>query len=71
MDYVISIGSNIVPIEVKTGKTGRLKSLRLFLQEKRGRVGVRISQEPLSLHDGILSLPLFMVEQLKRLLGEA
>ncbi len=31
IDYVISNGSDIIPIEVKAGKTGRLKSLHQFI----------------------------------------
>jgi predicted AAA+ superfamily ATPase len=70
VDYVVQIGSHIVPIEVKAGKTGSLKSLTQFLEEKKVRYGVRISQHPLSLHDRILSVPLYLIKQLPRLLHE-
>ncbi|MDO8526282.1 MAG: AAA family ATPase [Deltaproteobacteria bacterium] len=67
VDYVVSIGTEIIPVEVKAGKTGKLKSLRSFMQEKKTRLGIRISQEPLSRHDNILSIPFYMVENLTRL----
>lgn len=67
VDYVINIGSTILPVEVKAGKTGRLKSLRLFMQEKKLPLGIRFSQDKLSYFDGILTVPLFMAEQLARL----
>lgn len=67
VDFVVSVDSEIFPIEVKAGKAGRLKSVRLFIQEKRARFGIRISQEKLSYCDNILSIPLYMVEQLPRL----
>ena len=67
VDYVINIGSNIFPIEVKSGKEGRLKSLRMFIEEKKSRLGIRFSQDKLSYYDKILSIPLYMVEQLPRL----
>ncbi|MBI5196580.1 MAG: ATP-binding protein [Nitrospirae bacterium] len=66
VDYVINIGSNIFPVEVKSGKEGRLKSLRMFLEEKKSKLGIRFSQDKLSYHDKILSIPLYMIEQLPR-----
>lgn len=67
VDYVINIGSDIFPIEVKSGKEGRLKSLRMFIEEKKSRLGIRFSQGKLSYYDKILSIPLYMVEQMPRL----
>lgn len=67
VDYVVNIGSAIIPIEVKAGKTGRLRSLKLFMEEKKARIGIRISQEPLSFYENILSLPLYMIEQYARI----
>lgn len=67
VDYVVNIGSDIFPIEVKSGKEGRLKSLRLFIEEKKSKFGIRISQDKLSYYDKILSVPLYMVEQLPRI----
>lgn len=67
VDHVVNIGTEIIPLEVKAGKTGTLKSLRLFLEEKGARFGIRISQEPLSYHDKILSIPPYMIEQMARL----
>lgn len=63
VDYVANIGSAIIPIEVKAGKTGRLRSLKLFMEEKKAKIGIRISQEPLSFYENILSIPLYMIEQ--------
>ena len=71
VDYVVSIGAEIIPVEVKAGGTGKLKSLRLFMKEKKARLGVRLSQQPLSFHDNILSIPLYMMENLGRLVKSA
>ena len=67
VDYVINIGSDIFPVEVKSGKEGRLKSLRMFIEEKKSRLGIRFSQDKLSYYDKILSIPLYMIEQMPRL----
>lgn len=68
VDFVIQSGSNIVPIEVKAGSTGSLKSLFQFLQDKKQPFGVRISLHPLSFHDRVLSVPLYLISQLPRLI---
>ena len=67
VDYVIQLGSQILPLEVKAGKTGSLKSLAQFLDEKKAPVGIRISQHPLSFYDRVLSVPLYLIGQLPRL----
>jgi hypothetical protein len=71
VDYVVAVDSLILPVEVKAGKTGTLKSLRLFIEEKKSLFGVRFSQEKLSFHDKVLTLPLYMAEQMARLARQA
>jgi uncharacterized protein len=76
IDYVISHQQKIIPIEVKAGKSGTLKSLHLFMAEKGLSLGVKFSSQlPSSIVNGqgrtLLSLPLYMVGQLQRLLSES
>lgn len=68
VDYLTSFGKNIIPIEVKAGKTGTLRSLHLFLQEHHVPFGVRISAQPLSFHDNILSVPFYLMSEISRLI---
>jgi predicted AAA+ superfamily ATPase len=70
VDYLMNVGSNIYPVEVKSGKTGRLKSIHIFLAEKGIDFGVQISQNQLSFENQVLSVPLYMVHELKRLVSE-
>ena len=70
VDYVIQAGSHIFPIEVKAGTTGSLKSLVQFLLEKQTSFGIRISQHTLSFHERVLSIPLYMISQLPRLIED-
>ncbi len=70
VDYITNIDSTILPIEVKAGATGRLKSLQVLLDEKELDIGVRISQKPLSFKNRILSIPLYMISELPRLVAE-
>jgi predicted AAA+ superfamily ATPase len=84
VDYVIVRGGRIVPVEVKAGKTGRLRSLWQFVAEKDARLALRFNADKPSLlevtdtmHDGtrlsyrLLSLPLYLVGQANRLVDEA
>jgi uncharacterized protein len=71
VDYVLTVGRHIIPIEVKAGKLGKLKYLHQFMMEKSSVLGVRISQNPLSIKERILSLPFYLIEQLPRLVPES
>ena len=83
VDYVISVGRRIVPVEIKAGATGSLKSLHQFLREKRSDFALRLNASPPSLQqdskklpDGtatsyrLLSLPLYLAGQARRLAAE-
>ena len=60
----------ILPVEVKSGTTGRLKSLKMYLEEKNVSLGIRISKNELEFSNEILSVPFYMISQIKRLLRE-
>lgn len=68
VDFLLHFGSQILPIEVKSGSTGRLKSLQVFLSEKKCPLGVRISERPLEMNHNILSVPFYLISQLGRLI---
>jgi predicted AAA+ superfamily ATPase len=83
IDYVISRGSRIIPVEVKAGKTGRLRSLWQFVAEKHVDLALRFNLDKPSLlnttdtiHDGsklsyrLLSLPLYLIDHTHRLVDE-
>ena len=79
VDYVLSFGETIVPVEVKAGTIGSLKSLHVFLNEKKRSFALRLNSDLPSLVQGrvvaaagptsfqLLSLPLYMVGQVRRL----
>ncbi len=76
VDYVIA-GDAPVPVEVKAGKTGSLKSLHLFVREKSAPVAIRLNADLpsiMQIHDSqggvgcrLISLPLYMAGQVRRL----
>ena len=67
VDYLITQESQIIPIEVKSGTTGKLKSLHLFMHEKKLAFGIRISESPLTFHQHILSIPFYLISEIPRL----
>ncbi len=84
VDYVIQHGTRIIPVEVKAGVTGRLKSLHVFVLEKQRDFALRFNADTPSVVDTVttvasresrpfrlLSLPLYMVGQTNRLIKEA
>ena len=84
IDYVIYAAGKIVPIEVKGGKSGTMKGLHFFLNEKHLGFAVRMNADkPSFLADAVvtdsigrecryslLSLPLYMVCQLRRIVKQ-
>lgn len=59
VDYVIQLDNKIVPLEVKSGTKGSMKSMRVFLAEKGLDQGIRLSLENYSEYENIESKPLY------------
>ena len=70
VDYLIQYGEKIIPIEVKAGHTGRLKSLRIFMDEKNAPFGIRISQSSLSFENRVLSIPFYLISNINKYISE-
>lgn len=81
IDYLIEHKNQVIPIEVKAGSTGSLKSLHLFMSVKKLALAVRINEDQPSItpvvikqNDGtdyaytLLSIPFYLIGQLHRLL---
>ena len=61
VDYVIQRNGTIVPIEVKSGKQGKMQSLHLFMKEKQSEYGIRTSLENFSHYEKINVMPLYSI----------
>lgn len=61
IDYLIQKGENIIPIEVKSGKKGSMRSMHLFLEEKKSKYGIRCSVENFGLVENIKIIPLYCI----------
>ncbi|MGK5088762.1 AAA family ATPase [Bdellovibrionota bacterium FG-2] len=83
LDFVMALGAEIIPIEVKSGKSGSLKSLHQFIAAKKCRRALRFDlNQPASVHvkhdvvtpNGVqavefelLSLPLYLSSEARRI----
>jgi uncharacterized protein len=83
VDYLIAHEDKVVPVEVKAGTTGSLKSLQVFVAEKKSPVGLRFNAMPPSCSRQktsiakkekvpflLVSLPLYLVGQAERLIAD-
>jgi len=86
LDYVVGLGGRIIPIEVKSGATGTLKSLHQFMGTKKTDLAVRFDanlpssqqvntvinadKECRNVQYQLISLPLYLVERLESLISE-
>jgi len=73
VDYLIQLGSDVLPVEVKSGPSVRSKSLtryaELFADDVPLRV--RLSGQNLTLDGDLLNIPLTLADQAVRLIGMA
>jgi predicted AAA+ superfamily ATPase len=82
VDYIIQHENQVLPLEVKAGSTGTLKSLQQFMLEKKRPIAVRINSDFPSLCTvkitppsgeidyQLLSVPFYLIGQLRRLLND-
>ena len=59
VDYVLQIKDKVIPVEVKSAKKGSMKSLYIFLEEKKSEYGVRLSMENFSSYKNVYVFPLY------------
>ncbi len=80
IDYIIQHENQVIPIEVKAGTTGKLKSLHYFMKKKKKELAVRINsdlpklssvhlKDPSPFTYQLLSLPFYLLGQLHRLMN--
>lgn len=60
VDYLVQINEHVVPIEVKAGKSKRIKSMQMFLDTHQNcTYGLRFSADNYSTYQKIISYPLY------------
>lgn len=61
LDFVIQHNSEILPIEVKAGSSGKMRSMHMFLEERNLNRGIRTSLENFSKYGKIETVPLYAI----------
>ncbi|MBI4858834.1 MAG: ATP-binding protein [Candidatus Riflebacteria bacterium] len=77
VDYLVESGPGVVPVEVKAGRTGRLRSLHQYVLAHHPGLAIRLNSDRpsvLALGEGakatrLLSLPLYLAGQVRRILA--
>jgi predicted AAA+ superfamily ATPase len=64
VDYLLEHGKRILPVEVKEGTQGGMKSLRRFLEEKKQAAGLKISRYGFSNDGTVVTIPFYALERL-------
>ena len=69
VDYIVQFGDKVLPIEVKSGVKGSMKSLYILMQEKNLKLAIRTSEENFgSIDDSIRILPLYFIGEYENFL---
>jgi predicted AAA+ superfamily ATPase len=64
VDFVMQHGNGVLPVEVKAGLRGSMKSLRLFMAEKHIDIGVRVSLENFATLPDVRIIPLYAIHRI-------
>lgn len=83
IDFIIQQGNRIIPVEVKSGASGRMKSLHQFIFDKGLNLAVRVYNDQPKLEHlnlkttqgnavayDLLSIPRYLIERLPALLKD-
>jgi len=68
VDFLIQYKNSIIPIEVKSDENIRSKSLAFFRKKYDPSVSIRFSLRNLRIDEGMINIPLFMVDYTKKIL---
>jgi uncharacterized protein len=64
VDYLAEVQGHVIPVEIKSGSTGKMQSMYRFLEEKNSPWGLRLSLENFSAYDRIRVIPLYAVSNI-------
>jgi uncharacterized protein len=68
IDFIIKIQDVIYPVEVKSGSSSKMKSLKTYSEKYKPKLAIRISPMNLKLDGAILNCPLYLVGKIIKLI---
>ena len=70
VEFIIDDGLNIVPLEIKSGTNVHAKSLKAYMARYAPRLALRASMRGYEEQDGLISLPLYELSDVSRIIRE-
>ena len=67
VDYIVQIGKNNVPIEVKSNENLQSKSLKNFVQKYNSKINIRTSMSNYRKEDWLINIPLYLIGNISNL----
>lgn len=68
VDYIIQIGTNNIPIEVKSNENLQAKSLKSFIQRYETKINVRTSMANYERQEKLINIPLYLIGNIERII---
>ncbi len=68
VEFIIQSDTSVIPVEVKSGTNVSSKSMTVYRQNYKPQTVIRTSLKNIGSENGLLSLPLFAISEIKRIL---
>ena len=68
LDFLVQIGTNVIPIEVKSEENLQAKSLKLFVEKYNTKVNVRTSMSDYRKEDWLINIPLYNIGNIENII---
>jgi len=68
IDFIIQLGSNVVPIEVKAAKNLQAKSLKSYIEKYKPEIAIRTSMADYKQADNLYDIPLYAIENIENII---
>ena len=71
VDFIIRLGHDVFPVEVKTGRTVKAASIKNYANEykEQTKLCIRLSMRNLSYDGKVLNVPLYLADELERIVA--
>ena len=68
IDFVIQLGTNVIPIEVKASENLQAKSLKTFIEKYKTTKNVRTSMSNYRKEEKLINIPLYSIGNIEKLI---
>ena len=68
LDFLIQLGTNVVPIEVKSEENLQAKSLKLFVEKYNTKINIRTSMSDYRKEDWLINIPLYNIGNIEKII---